>query len=247
MIPMLILAAIVLLLCVFSSKLLYRFGIPALLIFLVLGMLFGSDGIAGIQFDNYSLVETVSSFCLIFIMFYGGFGTNWKTAKPVIAPSIWLATAGVVITALLVGWFSWIVLKTTLLEGMLVGAVVASTDAASVFSILRSRKLNLKGGLASMLEVESGSNDPIAYMLTIAVLTMMSTNAETSIVSMVAMQLIFGAGVGFALAFLSIFILKRINFEIEGLYTICLLYTSFHVHHTPLLFTYPFINHFFPF
>lgn len=220
MVTLLILAAVVLLLCVFSSKLLYRFGIPALLIFLVLGMLFGSDGLAGIHFDNYSLVETISAFCLIFIMFYGGFGTNWKTAKPVIAPSIWLATAGVVITAVLVGWFSWIVLKTTLLEGMLIGAVVASTDAASVFSILRSRKLNLKGGLASMLEVESGSNDPIAYMLTIAVLTMMSVGGENAIVPMVVMQLVFGLGLGFLLAFLSSFILKRINFEIEGLYTI---------------------------
>ncbi len=220
MVTLLIFAAVVLLLCVFSSKLLYRFGIPALLIFLVLGMLFGSDGIAGIHFDNYSLVETISSFCLIFIMFYGGFGTNWKTARPVIAPSIWLATAGVVITAALVGWFSRIVLNTTFLEGMLIGAVVASTDAASVFSILRSRKLNLKGGLASMLEVESGSNDPIAYMLTIAVLTMMSAGGGASIIPMVVMQLVFGLGIGFALAFVSTVVLKRINFEIEGLYTI---------------------------
>lgn len=220
MIPILIFIAVVLLLCVFSSKLLYRFGIPALLIFLILGMLFGSDGFGGIYFDNFELAEQIGSFGLIFIMFYGGFGTSWKAAKPVLAPSIWLATAGVIITALLTGWFCYFILKTTLLEGLLVGAVIASTDAASVFSILRSRKLNLKGGLASMLEVESGSNDPIAYMLTITILSMMSVNGQVNIAAMIIMQIVFGLGIGFALALISTAILKRINFEIEGLYTI---------------------------
>ncbi len=220
MIPLLIFAAIVLLLCVFSSKLLYRFGIPALLIFLILGMLFGSDGVGGIYFDNFELAEQIGSFGLIFIMFYGGFGTSWKAAKPVLGPSIWLASAGVVITALLTGWFCYAILHTTLLEGFLVGAVIASTDAASVFSILRSRKLNLRGGLASILEVESGSNDPIAYMLTIAILSMMSVEGQANLVPMVAMQIVFGLGIGFALAWISAKILKKINFEIEGLYTI---------------------------
>ncbi|MEA4853131.1 MAG: potassium/proton antiporter [Christensenella sp.] len=216
----LILIAVVLLLCVFSSKLLYRFGIPALLIFLVLGMLFGSDGIVGIHFDDYSLVETISSFCLIFIMFYGGFGTNWKTAKPMMAPSIWLATAGVIVTAVLTGWFCCVVLHTTLLEGLLFGAVIASTDAASVFSILRSRKLNLKGGLAPLLEVESGSNDPISYMLTIVILTIMSSSGASGVLPMVFAQILFGLGIGLGLAWLSTLILKKINFEIQGLYTI---------------------------
>ena len=101
-------------------------------------MLFGSDGFGGIYFDNFELAEQIGSFGLIFIMFYGGFGTSWKAAKPVLAPSIWLATAGVIITALLTGWFCYFILKTTLLEGLLVGAVIASTDAASVFSILLS-------------------------------------------------------------------------------------------------------------
>ena len=183
-------------------------------------MLFGSDGFGGIYFDNFELAEQIGSFGLIFIMFYGGFGTSWKAAKPVLAPSIWLATAGVIITALLTGWFCYFILKTTLLEGLLVGAVIASTDAASVFSILRSRKLNLKGGLASMLEVESGSNDPIAYMLTIAILSMMSVSGQVNIVPMIIMQIVFGLGIGFVLALVSTAVLRRINFEIEGLYTI---------------------------
>ena len=107
MIPILIFIAVVPSLCMFSSKLLYRFGIPALLIFLILGMLFGSDGFGGIYFDNFELAEQIGSFGLIFIMFYGRLRNGWKAAKPVLAPSIWLATAGVIITALLTGWFCY--------------------------------------------------------------------------------------------------------------------------------------------
>ena len=176
-----LICAVILILCVLSNKLLYRFGIPTLLIFLVLGMLFGSDGFGGIEFSDYNLARNICSVGLIFIMFYGGFGTNWYVAKPVVPQSILMSSLGVVITAGLTGLFCWLVLKTTLLEGLLIGSVIGSTDAASVFAILRSRKLNLKGGLASLLEIESGSNDPVAYMLTIAVLTFMQDNGGTPI------------------------------------------------------------------
>ena len=160
MIEMILIGGAILLLCVSSSKLLYRFGVPTLLIFLLLGMLFGSDGLVGIRFEDFEMTRQLCSAALIFIMFFGGFGTSWKAARPVIGPSLVLSTLGVVLTAAIVGLFSWLLFGGNLLNGLLIGAVVSSTDAASVFAILRSRKLNLKNGLASLLEVESGSNDP---------------------------------------------------------------------------------------
>lgn len=215
-----ILCAAVLLLSVVSSKLLYRFGVPSLLIFLGLGMLFGSDGVFGIQFDNFEIAKTICSIGLIFIMFYGGFGTNWKMAKPVAAKAVTMSTLGVVVTALVTGLFCRWILHTTYAEGFLIGSVLASTDAASVFNVLRSRKLSLKGGLASLLEIESGSNDPIAYMLTIFFISMINQGGGSSVLLVLTKQIVFGLAIGFAVAFVSVIILKRINFEIDGLYPI---------------------------
>lgn len=220
MIIPLILASLVVLICIFSSKVLYRFGVPSLLIFLVLGMIFGSEGIVGIQFDNYKIAEEIGGCGLIFIMFYGGFCTNWKMAKPVVTKAVLMSTVGVVITAGLTGLFCVGVLKVSLLEGLLIGSVVASTDAASVFSILRSQKLNLKGGLASILEIESGSNDPFAYMLTVTILSFMAGGGDQSIIALLLSQVIFGLLVGVLLAKASAWILKNITFEIEGLYPV---------------------------
>jgi len=183
-------------------------------------MLFGSDGVVGIYFDNYELTRELCSFGLVFIMFYGGFGTNWKEAKPVARESILMSTFGVIITSGLTGLFCYFVLKTSLLEGMLIGSIVGSTDAASVFSILRSQKLNLKGEIASILEVESGSNDPIAYMLTLIVLTLMNNGGISSIVPTVIAQIIFGILVGVILSKITIYIMRNANFEVDGFYTI---------------------------
>lgn len=220
MTQLMILCGVVILVCITSSKIVYRFGVPALFIFLLLGMLFGSDGIGGIYFDNYELAQELCSLGLIFIMFYGGFVTNWKVAKPVALQAVLLSSLGTAITAGLTGLFCHLALKTTLLEGFLIGSVVASTDAASVFSILRSRELNLKGGLASLLEVESGSNDPFAYMLTIVVLSFINNSAQGSIFKLLTMQIVFGVGMGIILATLTIFVLNRIKFEIDGVYPI---------------------------
>jgi cell volume regulation protein A len=216
----LIISAVVLLLSIVSSKLLYRLGIPTLLIFLGLGMVFGSDGLVGIDFSDYEIAKNVCSVGLVFIMFYGGFGTNWKMAKPYAVQSILLSTVGVIVTAGLAGLFCCLVLRMPVLEGLLLASVVASTDAASVFSILRSRKLNLKGGLASTLEVESGSNDPVAYMLTMVILMLMSQSGTSALWVMLLKQIGFGLGIGFLLAFGSVFILKHISLEIDGLYPI---------------------------
>ncbi len=220
MIGMMIICALVLLICITSSKVLYKFGVPILLIFIVLGMLFGSDGIVGIYFDNYDLTNKLCSIALIFIMFFGGFGTNWNMAKSVAVPSIFMSTLGVIITASLTGVFCVAVLKTDLLEGLLIGSIVASTDAASVFSILRSQKLNLKGSIASILEIESGSNDPIAYMLTVILLGLMSNKGYGIIVPMLISQIFIGIISAIILAKFTIYLLRHINFEIDGFYPI---------------------------
>lgn len=220
MTELMITCGLILLICISSSKILYKFGVPMLLIFLVLGMLFGSDGIVGIYFDDYQLTSIFSSLALVFIMFYGGFGTNWNMAKKSAVPSILMSSLGVIITAGLTGLFCYMVLGTSLLEGLLIGAVVASTDAASVFSILRSQKLNLKGTLAPLLEVESGSNDPIAYMLTIIILTLMSSVETTIIIPMLIKQIVFGILIGCLLGKVAVYIVRKANFEVEGFYTI---------------------------
>lgn len=220
MISLMIICSLVLLICITSTKILYKFGVPILLIFIVLGMLFGSDGIVGIYFDNYELASDICSIALIFIMFYGGFGTNWKMAKPIAVQSILMSSLGVVITAGLTGLFSSIVFKTSLLEGLLIGSVIASTDAAAVFAILRSQKLNLKGSIASILEIESGSNDPFAYMLTIIILGLMSNQGYGSIVPMLLNQIIVGILASIVLAKLSVYLLRNVMFEIEGFYPI---------------------------
>ena len=220
LINLMVISALVILICVTSSKVLYKFGVPILLIFIALGMLFGSDGVIGIYYNDFELTKHICTLALIFIMFFGGFGTNWDMAKPVAIPSILMSTIGVVITAGLTGMFCNLVLNTTWLESLLIGSIVASTDAASVFSILRSQELNLKGSIASILEIESGSNDPFAYMLTIIVLSLMSNNGFSSIIPMLFNQIIVGIISAIILSKLTIYLLQNINFEIYGFYPI---------------------------
>lgn len=207
----LLLTAIICILCIFSSNLSYRIGVPSLVLFILLGMLFGTDGILGISFSDYHLTQQICSVALLFIMFYGGFGTNWSMAKPVAGKAILLSTLGVFLTAVLTGLFCFIILNTSLLEGMLIGSVLASTDAASVFSILRGKKLNLTGGLASLLELESGSNDPMAYMMTSILLILMS-GSSASVWSILGAQVVFGIATGVLFGICSILFLKKMHF-----------------------------------
>lgn len=217
----LLLAAFVLLASAFSSKILYRFGIPTLLIFLSIGMFFGADGPGNIQFNNATLARNISILGLIMIMFTGGFDTNWRTARPVAAKALLLSTLGVVITAGLVGVFVHTITKLSLIEGFLLGAVISSTDAASVFSILRSKKLNLKDRLAPMLEIESGSNDPFAYMLTVLTLSFITSSGNgPSPVIMLLKQVAFGLLIGAALGKAGAWSLRKIQLDIDGLYPI---------------------------
>ena len=218
----LLMCSAVIVLCILTNRFLKRFGIPAVLIFIGLGMLFGSEGIVKIPFDNFQMAETICCTALIFIMFYGGFGTSYREAKPILPKAVLLSTVGILITAGLTGLFCYYVVGMSLQEGLLVGAVLSSTDAASVFSILRSKKLNLKEGTASLLEVESGSNDPFAYMLTIIILNWMAGDGENIallVVEEVGLGLLFGAGLGL----LAVKILKNVELEAGGIDTILMI------------------------
>ena len=157
---LILLTGAVILLCLLLNRIADKIGIPVLLAFILLGMVFGVDGIVKIPFDSYQMAEQICTVALIFIMFYGGFGTNWKQAKTVAREAVLLSTVGVFLTAVTTGLFCHFVLKFAFWESILIGSVISSTDAASVFSILRSKHLNLKDNTASLLEVESGSNDP---------------------------------------------------------------------------------------
>lgn len=204
----LLLVGVVILACILAHHFTERLPIPTLLVFIGLGMLFGENGLFRIRFNDYSLAETVCSVCLIFIMYYGGFGTNWKTARPVAVQSILLSTLGVLLTAGLTGLFIHLVLQLSWLESLLIGSVIASTDAASVFNILRTRNLNLRFHTASLLELESGSNDPMSYMLTVVLVTLM-TGGDISVPLVLAKQLIFGIAFGICIGFGAAVLLRR--------------------------------------
>lgn len=210
-------AAVVILLCVLFNKLSNKLGVPMLLAFILLGMVFGTDGLFKIDFEDYVFAEQICSVALIFIMFYGGFGTKWSEAKPIARKAGLLSTLGVLLTAGFTGLFCHWVLRIGLLESLLIGSVISSTDAASVFSILRSKKLGLKYNTSSMLEVESGSNDPCSYMLTIIILSIMggTTNAG-SVAYLVFAQFFFGIVIGALIAWGTLFLLRKVQFGTAG-------------------------------
>lgn len=220
--------ALIILVSLSLSRVSDKIGLPTLAVFIGLGMVFGEDGLLKIQFSNYALSEQICSIALILIMFYGGFGTNWNGAKPTAKISVLLSSAGVVLTALLTGVFCHFVLGFAWLPAMLIGAVISSTDAASVFSILRSRKLNLRYGTASLLEVESGSNDPFAYMMTIIIVSIM--NGEAGFFPMLLMlvkQLAFGVLVGPLVAIATSWLLNRIHTREDGFDSILIFGAAF--------------------
>lgn len=213
----LLLISLVIVLCVILNKVSSKVGVPMLLAFIILGMVFGSDGVFKIAYDDFKSSETICSVALIFIIFYGGFGSKWSAAKPVAVKAILLSTLGVVLTALLTGLFCHFVLHYPFLESLLIGAVTGSTDAASVFSILRSKKLNLKYNTASLLEIESGSNDPFSFMLTMIVLSLMGGKASGwKITYMLFAQIVYGIIGGVAIAYAALYFLRKFHFASAG-------------------------------
>lgn len=212
---------LVIILCLTIKPVGKKLPFPTLLIFIVLGMLLGVNGPARIDFSDYALTETVCSTALLFIMFYGGFNTNIDRAKPVAVPAVLLSTLGVVITAGITGVFAHFVLGFDWIGGLLLGSVVASTDAASVFSVLREHNLSLRDGTDSLLEVESGSNDPVAYMLT-AVLATLAAGGDINIPVLLAKQIILGVGLGLVIGWASGRLIERAHATAEGAQTIFL-------------------------
>ncbi len=207
---------IIFILALFAIQLSTKRGVPALLLFIVLGMIFGA---IGFEFDDFNFSYNFSTFALMVIMFYGGFGTNWKMAKPVAKEAIVLSSLGVVVTALTTGLFLHYVLGFKLLEGMLIGSIVGSTDYASVLNILRSKNLNLKYNTASLLELESGSNDPTAYTMTMVFLSLiLGSNVSAPI--MILSQISFGLAVGFLFAYFIGKLIKMLPIKADGLYAV---------------------------
>jgi potassium/hydrogen antiporter len=225
----LLVASVLLFVSIVISKTGSRVGIPTLLLFIVVGMFAGSEGIGGIYFDDPKITQFIGVVALNFILFSGGLETQWTSIKPVLWRGIALSTVGVLLTALSIGLFVFWISDFSLLEGLLLGAIVSSTDAAAVFSILRSKNIGLKRNLRPTLELESGSNDPMAYFLTIS-LTYLVVNGDASSLQMIWMfikQMMLGAGVGILMGFLNIRIINRIKLQAEGLYPVLVLALMF--------------------
>lgn len=228
MIAYLITIAAILLASVFLNRISFKIGVPVLLLFLLVGFLFGlnMDIIGDLSLSR--MVELCCTVALIFIMFYGGFGTRWSSAKPIAVEAGLLASLGVFLTAGFTGLFCHFALGWTWAKSMMLGAVLSSTDAASVFSILRTRKLGLKNNTAPMIEMESGSNDPCAYMVTVlmlAVVNAVDPLSTTHVTAWYALwtifsQLVFGALAGLLIAQAAAFLLKHYKFAADGYNTL---------------------------
>src|SRR5690554_1291393 len=214
----LLIGSLLLFISVVAGKTSYRFGVPTLLLFLVIGMLSGSEGIGGIFFNDPKTAQFIGIVCLNFILFNGGLDTHWGTIKPVLAQGIVLSSLGVLLTAILLGTFVWAITDFTYVEGLLLGSIVSSTDAAAVFSILRSRSLALKSNLRPTLELESGSNDPMAYVLTLVFLGLVVNQDQSawSIVPLFFKQMVFGAIGGIVFGYISKYVINKIHLDFEG-------------------------------
>ncbi len=225
----LLIGSILLFISLILGKTSYKYGVPFLILFLGVGMLAGSDGIGGIYFDNPFAAQFIGIVALNFILFSGGLDTSWQSVKPILWQGVTLSTLGVILTATIVGIFVWAVTDYTIYEGLLLGSIVSSTDSAAVFSILRSKKLSLKGNLRPTLELESGSNDPMAYILTI-VFTGLVINQDSNLVSIIPMffrQLLLGGFLGFLFGKLGVYMINKIRLDYEGLYIVLVIAIMF--------------------
>lgn len=231
----LLVVSIILILSIFAGKAGYRFGLPALLLFLGVGMLFGSDGL-GIQFDNPQLTQFIGTLALSIILFSGGMDTKLSEVRPIASQGVVLATVGVLLTTFITGGFIYVVCHyssiydtLTLPEALLLAAVMSSTDSASVFSILRSKGVLLKENLRPTLELESGSNDPMAYMLTLILIAFIGSEGMSvpEAAWMLVLQLGIGAIGGYLLGKAAVWVVNKINIDNTSLYPILILAFAF--------------------
>lgn len=233
----LLIGSILLFISIVVSKAGYRFGVPTLLIFLLVGMLFGSDGL-GLQFNNASSAQFIGMLALSIILFTGGLDTRFGDIRPVLAQGIVLSTLGVVFTTLFAGlfiyWisgFGWISITLPLTTSLLLAATMSSTDSASVFNILRSQRMTLKYNLRPMLEFESGSNDPMAYMLTIVLIQIVSAGSMSAgdIATTLLVQFAVGGAAGYLLGKVAVWTINKLSLPNTALYPIVVLCFVFFV------------------
>ncbi len=218
----LLVGSILLFISLLAGKTSYKFGVPVLILFLAIGMLAGSEGIGKINFSNPETAQFIGIIALNFILFSGGFDTDWNAIKPVLWQGITLSTLGVLLTAGIVGVFVWAITDFTLYEGLLLGSIVSATDSSAVLNILRSKKLALKGNLRPILELESGSNDAMAYILTIA-FTGLVINEDASLLGTIPLffqQIILGGVLGLLFGKIGKVIVNSIKLDFEGLYVV---------------------------
>jgi len=215
-------AAILLLVSVLASKVSDRFGVPALLLFLLLGMLAGSDGPGGIYFDDPAVAQFIGVLALVLILFSGGLDTEWSAVRPVLKEGLLLSTVGVLVTATIVGLSAAALLDLSLVEGLLLGSIVSSTDAAAVLAVLRSKGISLKGRLKPLLELESGSNDPMAIFLTVGLIQLITQpdRSPASLIGLFLLQMLVGAVLGYGMGRVMLFLVNRLKLGYEGLYPV---------------------------
>lgn len=210
----------------------HKYGVPVLLLFLMVGMIFGNGGF-GLEFENVKTAQTIGSVCLAIILFSGGLDTKFSDIKPIIKHGVVLATLGVLTTSIFLGIFVWwfthnifTSLTLSILTSLLLASTVSSTDSASVFAILRSKGLQLKNNLRPILELESGSNDPVAYLLTIVLIEIIQSGSNPNyalVILMIVIQLFVGTFLGLFLGRMSVRIINRIKLDNASLYPVLLL------------------------
>lgn len=219
---LLLVAGVLMILGSLSSKFSARLGLPVLVLFLGLGMLAGTEGLGGIPFSNYQLAHAIGTVALAFILFDGGLRSPLDSLKLAWRPAAVLATGGVLITSVLTGVVAYYVLDLTLLEGLLLGSIVGSTDAAAVFALLRSAGIRLRKRLGATLEIESGANDPMAIFLTIGVIQVMTEQQPIGLglLALLVQQMGIGLIVGYSTGRVSVWLINRINLAAAGLYPV---------------------------
>lgn len=218
----LLIAGALLLASIVGSKASGRLGVPSLLLFLGVGMLAGSDGPGNIQFTNYRLSQGIGTLALALILFRGGLGTPWREVRPVLRSGLSLATLGVLITTALMGLFVHLLIGLPWLQALLLGAVVSSTDASAVFTVLKERRLGLHGKITPLLELESGLNDPMAVFLTLGLTSLIVDPALPywSVVPLFAKQMLLDGLMGYGLGRASLWAINRLSLQFEGLYSV---------------------------
>lgn len=221
----LLVGSILLLLSILGGKTTSRWGVPTLIFFLLVGILAGSEGIGGIPFDDPHTAQFIGITALNFILFSGGLSTDWHTIRPVIRTGLALSTLGVLLTAVSVGVFVHYLFGFTFPEGLLLGSIVSSTDAAAVFSILRGKGIGLKGALRPVLELESGSNDPMAYFLTISLTAVVKEGhfPAGELLLLFVKGFLIGGAMGYCTGKLSFWLINRIQLNNQGLYPVLLM------------------------